>query len=129
MNDERRCSGGRKQNKTPVTNLFKHPGYRYERTILIKTYNLLVHMVFPVLYTKLGSREITRFSPELTLARQQSSFPILRSPFVTPTSYARLPCHERTCLRDRKLHISVYKVLRIDIFLKLTHRFASEVLY
>ncbi len=42
----------------------------------------------------------------------------LLSPFVTPAPYAQPPCCEHVCLRDWKLHISVYKVLRINIFLK-----------
>ncbi len=46
---------------------------------------------------------------------------------VTSTSCARPPCRERTCLRDRKLHIKVYKVLRIYVFLKLMHCFKTGV--
>ncbi len=56
---------------------------------------------FPVLYTKLGSRETTVFFLDLTL---------------------RLSLHLRHTLeRDRKLHNTVYNVLRIFIFLKLMH--------
>ncbi len=113
----------RKQTKTPVTNLFKHPGYQQIQFTFSHG--------FPLLYTKLVSCEITRLSSELTIARLVflTDLTLTCSHFVVPTSYTRPPCRKCACLRDRKLHISVYKVLRINIFLKLMDRFTSEVLY
>ncbi len=90
-------------------------------------YNLLVNMISLCCTQNLVLARITCFSPELTLARQ-SSFRILRSPFVT--SYV---IHSTALLWTRPAWATtghyVYTFLRINIFLKLTHRFTSEVLY
>ncbi len=36
---EHKIQGDSTEDKTPVTNLIKHPGYWHKRTILIKTYD------------------------------------------------------------------------------------------
>ncbi len=119
----------RKQNKTPVTNLFKHPGYRPERTIFIKTDTIYVFTWFPCAVYK------TWFSRDYTLLPGAYSRETTVFPDLTLRLSLRLR-HTLDCLvmnvpawETGKLHISVYNVLRIDIFLKLKHRFASEVLY